>query len=252
MGNSNNSGRSMLRKLLPALFFVSGSAFSATVTYNGYVFPLLPQVPPAYSNPNGVANSAEIQARKNTTAPGCNFIQGDFGSYGQYFGEWRCYTLGDAFRLSAKFDPSFNSFGLLPPQFSLCGEGNYDWKQCIKSIRYSQGSPSGSFAQFNIGFESPIMKLTSGFMFDFGFGSLACINDCKAQLTAVKASIQSDAATLLSFPITTSSGLSCNSSQNINICMTGKEAYFQPVSNGVLFMGGLASFLIVTNRKKKK
>ena len=75
-----------------------------------------------------------------------------------------------------------------------------------------------------------------------------CLEKCKADLAAAKTSITADGQALLAAFTAVPGALPCNTT----ICLTGKEAMFQPMADGVLLLGSLASGLIVMRKRRKK
>lgn len=81
----------------------------------------------------------------------------------------------------------------------------------------------------------------------YAFDPYDC-SQCKTELATAKTSIISEGQAILSAFAVGSGSLPCNTA----ICLTGKEAYFLPLSNGVLLLGTMASGMIVIRKKKKK
>ncbi|MFA7239875.1 MAG: hypothetical protein WC091_07160 [Sulfuricellaceae bacterium] len=75
-----------------------------------------------------------------------------------------------------------------------------------------------------------------------------CLIYCKSDLAIAKTSITTEAKSILTAYITGTGSLPCGTL----ICLTGKESFFQPIANGVLLLGTMASTLIVIRKKRKK
>ena len=267
------SGRGMLRKLLPAFFFLFFSDYSFSVPLP---YPVIyssdssqsvswkSTFPYSYSVSLLPDSSADVSVGQFQNK-GC-WLALDFDyhwSYRKVGRHYGCNTLGDALRLCQQMRsfipgdyivgfnclfhsigaPNIPGFGVPPSLVGFSGQGVELYALHIVNNLFADGVEMFFWPKSNS------MLLTSEFDFNFGNGALLCINGCKADLAAKKSAIQAEGATVLT-GITGSPGttLPCFGI----FCLTGKETELQPIANTVLLIGSLGSAFIVFRKKPKK
>lgn len=272
----------MLRKLLPAFFFLalifSDFAFSVPVPYrvvNPYVSPVTSFASSVLPYHYQYALAGGEIALGGYDHPGCWLIT-DYAldPSGRVYALriYGCKTRGDAHKLCSAFQAHVSKYYGVAPPFVSCSDiypnvgelsaGDFsvlsrywnspplpvDFTGKVYLVDFGAFLPDGlSVLHFYIYTQNVSMGLTS-LSYDFGNGMQVCIDECKADLAAAKTAIQTEGNSLIAN--LAGSGAAAAPCIQPYFCFTGQEAFFQPIVNGVLLLGTVMSSAIVFRKKK--